>query len=94
LIVVTVPPAIAAPWNTTAYSRPFGAIRASTSPQPNPAATSPPASDRIASSSSPYVITRPEAPSISAGLSGWPAPPARTYSVSGRSGISTSGSGL
>ena len=32
MIVVTVLPAIAVPWNTTAYSGPFGAIRASTSP--------------------------------------------------------------
>ena len=50
--MVTAPPAIAAPWNTTAYSGTFGAISASTSPFPNPLATRPPARERMALSKS------------------------------------------
>ena len=34
--VVTMPPAMATPWNTTAYSGQFGAMIASTSPLPKP----------------------------------------------------------
>ena len=52
LSVVTVPPATATPWNTTAYSGMFGAMIASVSPTPNPRAWSPPAKRRMASRSS------------------------------------------
>ena len=68
-MVVMVPPAMATPWKTTAYSGRFGAMIARTSPLPKPFACSPPASRRVAWSSSPYVITRPVGPSIRAALS-------------------------
>ena len=53
LIVVTVPPAYAAPWNTIAYSGMFGAMIAITSPGWNPRACKPPANRRTASANCP-----------------------------------------
>jgi hypothetical protein len=51
LIVVTTPPAMATPWNTTPYSGMFGDMIATHSPRPSPAAWRPPPSRRTASSS-------------------------------------------
>src|SRR5436190_14903016 len=72
----------------------FGLNRATTSPLRTPALTRPAASARTMLTNWPPVIVEPVRPSIRAGWSGYAAAPAQITSCSGRSLISTSGSGL
>src|SRR6185503_4072082 len=92
--VVTTPPSAATAWKTTAYSGPFGAHRASTSPRPNPRSARPAATDPTARTRSPYVSVRPVGPSISAGRSPRSAACSRTNAGRVTSGTVTSPSGL
>ena len=68
LTVVSTPPASATAWKMTPYSGQLGAIMATTSPFASPRSNQPLACRRTASSNSAYVIVRPVAPSMKAGL--------------------------